>query len=233
MFTWQLDDSKSFERNECTRITLVSVNVQSPIWRSGTRIFSPKLNWVQGRILSTTGKGSSVLNADCSRWCVACLQMVCYTWRNRKCLLVAVCVCIFNPVPCFREDSCVQILYFFQVKNRTTLFVWDNAWSVSCGVLIFGFFVFSSLACHCWKDVFAGSLRLVDGPKTEWQKDCLLIECVFPGWLQRGVLFLSFLSVWSAICYHWIRLVHCWVFFSSFLCRLLFWTPLTLSASLN
>jgi hypothetical protein len=38
------------------------------------------------RILSITGKGSSVLKGDCSRWSLACLQIFCYTWRNKKCV---------------------------------------------------------------------------------------------------------------------------------------------------
>ncbi len=50
--------------------------------------------------------------------------------------------------------------------------------------------------------------------------------CVFPGWLQRGVLCSSFLLFWSSICDHSIRLVHCWVFNSSFPCRSLLWRRL-------
>jgi hypothetical protein len=64
MFAWQLDGCTYFKRNECTtlmllsvnvqssiwqsgtRKKLVSVNVQSPIWQSGTEVFSPKFNWV-------------------------------------------------------------------------------------------------------------------------------------------------------------------------------------------
>jgi hypothetical protein len=75
MFPLQLDDCKHFKRNKCTTIMSLSVNVQSPIWRSGKRGF-PQIQWCPlGRTLSVTGKGSSVWKGDWPRWSVACLQM--------------------------------------------------------------------------------------------------------------------------------------------------------------
>jgi hypothetical protein len=54
------------------------------VWNAG---FFPQIQLGPlARILSITGKGSSVLKGVCSRWSVACLQMFCSTWRNRKCL---------------------------------------------------------------------------------------------------------------------------------------------------
>jgi hypothetical protein len=53
MFAWQLDGYVYFNINECTTITLLSVNVQSPIWQSARWVSSPLFNWVHWQGSST------------------------------------------------------------------------------------------------------------------------------------------------------------------------------------
>ncbi len=221
--------------------------------------------------------------------------------EERNCPLLGVCVCVwfFSPFSLSRGFFCSNFV-FVSSENRTTPFVCEKAWSVSCvglflgvqnwsrlfvreiawsvscaislrGVLFLFFFSRAAPQAHmttqwgwtgnwwsktqfrtthspagsrqsllhhrnpkvpflmwvhdivCVLDAFEEEISPLEVVLSEGRAVFVYWVCVFPGWLQRGLLCSSFLLVWSAICDHWVRRVYGWFFNSSFPCRSFLW----------
>jgi hypothetical protein len=63
MFPWQLDDCMYFKRNECTKLALLGLNVQSPIRRPERGFFAPHPIGSTGNDPQHYWEGISVLKA--------------------------------------------------------------------------------------------------------------------------------------------------------------------------
>ncbi len=103
-----------------------------------------------------------------------------------------------SPLRHSREDSFVRTLYLFQVKNRTTPFVCQKAWSVSCSGLFLGVclvFPWSSLLRGRFRSLFAVGWKARKGvPVCTWE-ECSVTINRFRCW--DGFTFFQSLT-WSA-----------------------------------